>query len=64
MPWPWVRPRLVLAGPTIDDADVPVLSDMDGKAHGAYGLDGRPVLVWFVLTATSPSAATPTRSNV
>ncbi|MFB0489954.1 3-(3-hydroxy-phenyl)propionate hydroxylase [Methylobacterium sp. OAE515] len=44
-PWPWVRPRLVLAGPPVDDADVPVLSDMDGKAHGAYGLEGRPALV-------------------
>lgn len=43
--WPWVRPRLVLAGPTVDGSDVPVLSDMDGKAHGAYGLEGRPALV-------------------
>ncbi|MEG9527293.1 MAG: FAD-dependent monooxygenase [Hyphomicrobiales bacterium] len=44
-PWPWVRPRLVLAGPMVDGADVPVLSDLDGKAHGAYGLEGRPALV-------------------
>lgn len=44
-PWPWVRSRLVLAGPTVDGAGVPVLSDMDGKAHGAYGLEGRPALV-------------------
>lgn len=44
-PWPWVRPRLVLAGPVFDVVDTPVLSDMDGKAHGAYGLEGRPALV-------------------
>ncbi|MFY9293844.1 MAG: FAD-dependent monooxygenase [Methylorubrum rhodinum] len=44
-PWPWVRPHLVLAGPMVDGAGVPVLSDMDGKAHWAYGLEGRPALV-------------------
>ncbi|TGE01112.1 FAD-dependent monooxygenase [Methylobacterium nonmethylotrophicum] len=44
-PWPWVRPRLVLAGPMVEGGDVPVLSDMDGRAHGAYGLEGRPALV-------------------
>ena len=44
-PWGWVRPRLVLAGPVVEAAGVPVLSDLDGKAHGAYGLDGRPALV-------------------
>ncbi len=44
-PWPWIRPRLVLAGPMVEGADIPVLSDMDGKAHGAYGLEGRPALV-------------------
>ena len=38
-------PRLVLAGPLVADVDVPVLSDLDGKAHGAYGLEGRPALV-------------------
>ncbi|SFU77981.1 2-polyprenyl-6-methoxyphenol hydroxylase [Methylobacterium sp. 174MFSha1.1] len=45
VPWPWVRPRLVLAGPLVAGVDVPVLSDLDGKAHGAYGLEGRPALV-------------------
>lgn len=44
-PWTWVRPRLVLAGPMVDGGAIPVLSDMDGKAHGAYGLEGRPALV-------------------
>lgn len=29
-----------------DGTATPVLSDMDGKAHGAYGLEGRPELVW------------------
>ena len=43
--WGTVRPRLVLAGPFLNVADVPVLSDLDGKAHGAYGLEGRPALV-------------------
>jgi 3-(3-hydroxy-phenyl)propionate hydroxylase len=44
-PWPWVRPRLVLAGPLLEVDETPVLSDMDGRAHGAYGLEGRPALV-------------------
>jgi 3-(3-hydroxy-phenyl)propionate hydroxylase len=44
-PWGWVRPRLVLAGPAIEVGEVPVLSDLDGKAHGAYGLEGQPALV-------------------
>jgi 3-(3-hydroxy-phenyl)propionate hydroxylase len=44
-PWGWVRPRLILGGPVIEAADVPVLSDLDGKAHGAYGLNGQPALV-------------------
>lgn len=47
-PWGWVRPRLVLAGPLIPPAEVgetPILSDMDGRAHGAYALDGIPALV-------------------
>jgi len=41
----FVHPRLVLAGPTLLDTDVPVLSDMDGNAHQAYGLEGYPALV-------------------
>lgn len=44
-PWGWVRPRLVLAGPAIEVGEVPVLSDLDGQAHGAYGLEGQPALV-------------------
>ena len=43
--WPQVRPRLVLAGPVVDGRNIPILSDMDGKAHGAYGLEGRASLV-------------------
>lgn len=52
--WPWVRPRLVLADPTTpedgadgagDAARPPVLLDLDGLAHAAYGLQGRPALV-------------------
>lgn len=44
-PWGNVRPRLVLAGPSLDLGDVPVLSDLDGKAHGAYALEGRPAVI-------------------
>ncbi len=44
-PWDWVRPRLVLAGPVSEAGRVPVLSDLDGKAHGAYGLEGQSALV-------------------
>lgn len=44
-PWSHVRPRLVLAGPLLDIDGVPVLSDLDGKAHGTYGLEGQPALV-------------------
>ncbi len=44
-PWGWVRPRLVLAGPVTEAGGVPVLSDLDGKAHGAYGLEGQSALV-------------------
>ena len=43
--WRAVRPRLVLAGPTFVAGEAPVLSDLDGKAHGAYGLEGQPALV-------------------
>ncbi|MCJ2099208.1 FAD-dependent monooxygenase [Methylobacterium sp. E-046] len=44
-PWGWVRPRLVLAGPAFEAGGAPVLSDLDGKAHGAYGLEGQPSAV-------------------
>ncbi len=47
-PWDWVRPRLVVAGPVTPDlAASPVvkLSDLDGRAHGAYSLEGIPALV-------------------
>ena len=44
-PWNCVRPRLVLAGPMFANEDTPVLSDLDGKAHGAYGLEGEAALV-------------------
>ena len=44
-PFRSVHPRLVLGGPLPDPAPAPLLSDMDGEAHGAYGLDRRPALV-------------------
>ncbi len=46
--WDWVRPRLVLAGPFVPRAeagDAPILSDLDGRAHAAYAVDGIPSLV-------------------
>jgi 2-polyprenyl-6-methoxyphenol hydroxylase-like FAD-dependent oxidoreductase len=43
--WDWVRPRLVLAGPLFEAGSVPVLSDLDGRAHGAYSLEGVSALV-------------------
>ena len=44
-PWKTIRPRFVLAGPLCEGGDAPVLSDLDGKAHGAYGLEGETALV-------------------
>jgi 3-(3-hydroxy-phenyl)propionate hydroxylase len=43
--WSWVRPRLVLGAAGAPPADVTVLSDLDGVAHGAYGVDSTPALV-------------------
>ncbi|WP_158811321.1 FAD-dependent monooxygenase [Beijerinckia sp. L45] len=43
--WGAVRPRLVLATSLTEAGDVPVLSDLDGKAHAAYGLEGQPAVV-------------------
>ena len=46
--WDWVRPRLVLAGPLVPKAeagDAAILSDLDGRAHAAYALDGVRSLV-------------------
>ena len=43
----WVHPRLVLAEPEPDEsaAVAPCLFDLDGEAHAAYGLSGKPALV-------------------
>ena len=44
----WVRPRLVLAAPGATKAELAApsgLSDLDGRTHAAYGLDGHPALV-------------------
>ena len=45
--WKWVRPRLVLAAPgdKLAATRVTTLSDLDGDAHSAYGLDGSPAFV-------------------
>lgn len=44
--WAWVHPRLVLADPVAaEDGVVTPLFDLDGDAHAAYGLEGRPALV-------------------
>ena len=46
-PHPWVHPRLVLAAPRADESAGPAtcLFDLDGVAHGAYGLQRTPALV-------------------
>lgn len=44
-PWQTVRPRLLLSGRMFGIDDVPILSDLDGKAHAAYGLSDEPSLV-------------------
>jgi len=62
-PWNWVRPRLVLAGPLLNGADVPVLSDLDGKAHGAYGLEGQPAIVLIRPDGHIAFRATPDRTD-
>lgn len=43
--WDWIRPRLVpgAGNPTPDGPTV--LSDLDGHAHAAYGVDGRAALI-------------------
>lgn len=46
--WDWIRPRLVLAAPIAPEvaaSDVVCLSDLDGRAHSAYALDGVPALI-------------------
>ena len=43
--FPCVHPRLVLAGPSLEADGARTLSDMDGKAHRAYGLEGTPALI-------------------
>ncbi len=46
--WDWIRPRLVLAAaiaPEVAASNVVYLSDLDGRAHSAYALDGVPALI-------------------
>ena len=45
--WEWVRPRLIVAAPGDELAATSVLrlSDLDGDAHSAYGLNGSPAFV-------------------
>ena len=47
-PWPFVRSTLIVSAPAAvkDEAGAKdSLSDLDGVAHAAYGLDGTPALV-------------------
>lgn len=44
-PFGAVHARLVLAGPAINAPAAQILSDLDGKAHRAYGLEGCPALI-------------------
>ena len=46
--WSWVRARLVLVAPLTPEAEsiaVTRLTDRDGHAHSAYGLEGLSALV-------------------
>lgn len=43
--WAWVRPRLVLGAATPETDGTTVLSDLDGVAHGAYGVGSTPALI-------------------
>ena len=44
--WDWIRPRLVLgAGSPAPDGSTTVLSDLDGRAHAAYGVADTPALM-------------------
>ncbi|MCZ2499048.1 NAD(P)-binding protein [Xylophilus sp. Kf1] len=44
-PWPWVRPRLILAAAAADTGAPTPLWDLDGVAHRAYGIPSEPSLV-------------------
>lgn len=42
----WIRPMLVVADPRSDPAnDLPLVYDLDGVAHGAFGLASQPAIV-------------------
>jgi 3-(3-hydroxy-phenyl)propionate hydroxylase len=43
--WEWVRPRLVLGAAVPQPGEATVLSDLDGVAHAAYGVEGTPALI-------------------
>jgi hypothetical protein len=43
--WEWIRPRLVLGSAVAEKGEAMVLSDLDGEAHAAYGVDGTPALI-------------------
>ena len=43
--WTFVRPRFVLGAAVPGPDDATVLSDLDGVAHSAYGLAGKPALI-------------------
>lgn len=43
--WTWVRPRLVLGAALAQPDDALVLSDLDGVAHAAYGVDDTAALI-------------------
>ena len=43
--WDWVRPRMVLGAAQPRAEGMTALSDLDGLAHAAYGVDGTPALI-------------------
>jgi 3-(3-hydroxy-phenyl)propionate hydroxylase len=43
--WEWMRPRSILGKSVPEAGDATALFDLDGVAHGAYGIEGAPALV-------------------
>ncbi len=43
--WEWIRPRLILGRAVPQAGDATALFDLDGLAHGAYGIERQPAMV-------------------
>ncbi|MCI2246177.1 FAD-dependent monooxygenase [Xanthomonas sp. PPL568] len=43
--WEWIRPRLILGRAVPQAGDATAMFDLDGLAHGAYGIERQPAMV-------------------